>query len=432
MPADNPFQVMSFILKPVWMIFWKWLWIIGPILFASFFWNSWVYYIRIRTMRKFKWQMLEIKFPTDVEKTPLAMEQVLAIMHSILFKGGWWKRYIEGRVQEWFSLEMTTFEGELHFYIRTIDQFRDLVESAIYAQFPQAEIYEVEDYVMNVPVVIPNETHNLFGSEYKLAADDAFPIRTYKDFEFESYEGRGNVDPLAGITEAMSKLRQGEQAWMQIIIRPTDDKWKKDSADLISKLVGREKKKSLGSYTAALLSKELGDYLYGFMKAPFENPEFEPFEFGEKKSDRPHSLMQFLTPLEKEVLEAVERNVSKVGFETNIRVVYIAKKDVYNIPTFFQVASGFNQFNTQHMNALKRDNKTLTASKFPFKKRKEMQKKRWLLYKYRLRMRPKKMFILNIEELASIFHPPGRIVMAPTTPRIQAKKGEPPAGLPTY
>ncbi len=432
MPADNPFQVMFYILKPAWHHFWIWGWIIGPVVFATFFWNSWVYYVRIRTLRKFKWQMLEIKFPPEVEKTPLAMEQVLATMQSTLFKGGWWKRYIEGRVQEWFSLEITSFEGELHFYIRTIGQFRDLIEAAIYAQYPQAEIYQAEDYVMNVPMIIPNDTHDLFGSEYKLARDDAYPIRTYADFEFESFEGKANVDPLAVIIETMSKLRQGEQAWIQIGIKPTDDSWKKASEDLISNLVGRQKKTPAGSYIAALLKKEVQDYAKGFTQAPFQQPEYDPFEFGEKKSDKPHSLMQFLTPLEKEILEAVERNVSKVGFETVIRVVYIAKKEVYNIPTFFQVASGFNQFNTQHMNSLKRDVPTLTAAKFPFKKRKEMQRKRWLLFKYRIRMRPRKMFILNIEELASIFHPPGRIVMAPTTPRIQAKKGEPPPGLPTY
>ena len=376
--------------------------------------------------------MLEIKFPPEVEKTPLAMEQVLAILHSTLFKGAWWKRYIEGRVQEWFSLEMTTFEGELHFYIRSLAHFRNLVEAAIYAQYPQAEIYEVEDYVNNVPMIIPNDTHDLFGSEYKLARDDGYPIRTYESFEFESYEGKANVDPLAGIIEAMSKLGKGEQAWIQIGIRPTDDSWKKAGEKIVLKLAGRAEKVEDKSYVMALLKKEVEDYAKGAVQAPFKTPEFDPFEFGEKKDGKLHSLMQFLTTGEKEIIEAIEKNIAKVGFETVIRVVYIATKEAYTIPNFFQVASGFNQFSTQNMNSFKRDATTLTAAKFPFKKRREMQKKRWLLFKYRMRFRPAKMIVLNIEELASIFHPPGRIVMAPTTPRIQAKKGEPPAGLPTY
>lgn len=436
--ADNPFTLILAILKPVWRHFWQWGWVIGPVAFAPLLWNSWLLHIRIKFIKKIKWVMLEFRLPPDVEKTPLAMEQVLAIMHSTLYPGSWWKRYVEGRVQEWFSLEMTSFEGQLHFYIRTAKPFKNMVEAAIYSQYPEAEIFEVDDYTADVPMFIPNETHELFGSEFKLAREDGYPIRTYKDFEFKTEGREGSsisiVDPLAGIVETMTKLSRGEQVWIQLGIRPTGDGWKRASQDLVMKLVGRPKKETpKGSYVLALLKKELTDYASGLAQAPFKTPEYEPFEFGGgSKSDKPHSLMQYLSPGEREVLEAVEKNISKVGFETVIRVVYIAAKDAYNIPTFFQVGSGFNQFNTQNLNAIKRDGATITASKFPFKKIKETQKKRWLLYKYRLRHRPKSMFVLNIEELASLFHFPGRVVTAPTMPRVQAKKGEPPAGLPTY
>lgn len=437
--ADNPFSLIFTILKPVWRHFWQWGWVIGPVAFAPLLLSSWLYYIRVGFIRKMKWVVLEFRLPPDVEKTPLAMEQVLAILHSTLFPGSWWKRHVEGRVQEWFSLEMTSFEGELHFYIRTIEHFRNMVEAAIYSQYPQAEIFEVEDYTASVPMVIPNETHNLFGSEFKLAREDGYPIRTYKDFEFKTEGSREGsnisiVDPLAGIVETMTKLSRGEQVWIQFGIRPTGDGWKKVSQDLVMKLVGRPKKETpQGSYVLALLKKELTDYASGLAQAPFKTPEYEPFEFGSaSRGDKPHSLMQYLSPGEREVLEAVERNISKVGFETVIRVVYIAAKETYNIPTFFQVTSGFNQFNTQNLNAIKRDGATITAAKFPFKKIKEAQKKKWLLFKYRMRHRPKSMFVLNIEELASLFHFPGRVVTAPTLPRVQAKKGEPPVGLPTY
>ena len=41
-------------------------------------------------------------------------------------------------------------------------------------------------------------------------------------------------------------------------------------------------------------------------------------------------------------------------------------------------------------------------------------------------------FILNTEELASIYHFPGRrVAPAPFIRRIEAKKGEAPSGLPT-
>ncbi|MFY9493333.1 MAG: hypothetical protein WAP55_02570 [Minisyncoccia bacterium] len=437
---ENPLTLPLTVFGFIWQQFWVWGWLALPLLLAPLIWRAWIYYIRIRTMRKFKWVMLELRLPSDVEKTPLAMEQVLAIMHSTFFPGSWWKRYIEGRVQEWFSLEMTSFEGELHFYLRTIAHFRNMIEAAIYSQYPQAEIFEVEDYTVNVPMFVPNETHDLFGSEFKLAREDAYPIRTYEAFEFkaESREGMSNisnVDPLAGVVETMAKLREGEQAWIQFGILPVGDDWKKEGDKVALKLVGRPKKEDpQGSYTLALLKKELSDIAAGAAQAPFKAPEFEPFQFGPPSSDpkQPHSLMQFLTSGEKEILEGVEKKIAKVGFNSMIRVVYIAKKEVYNIPTFFQVSSGFNQFNTQNLNAIKRDNKTITAGKFPFKKIKEMQKKRWLLFKYRLRFKPATMFVLNIEELASLFHFPGRVVAAPTLPRVGAKKGEPPAGLPSY
>ena len=41
-----------------------------------------------------------------------------------------------------------------------------------------------------------------------------------------------------------------------------------------------------------------------------------------------------------------------------------------------------------------------------------------------------KPFILSTEELATIFHLPGRVAETPTFTRIEAKKAEPPANLP--
>ena len=141
--------------------------------------------------------------------------------------------------------------------------------------------------------------------------------------------------------------------------------------------------------------------------------------------------MQFLSPGEQDVVKAIERKLSKVGFENVIRIIYVARQEVFSIHTFFSVVSGLRQFSTQNLNAIKWNSSTLTAASQPFKKRKEIFRKKWLLYKYRLRYRPAKMNILNIEELATLFHFPGRVVASPTLPRIQAKKGEPPAGLPT-
>jgi hypothetical protein len=40
-------------------------------------------------------------------------------------------------------------------------------------------------------------------------------------------------------------------------------------------------------------------------------------------------------------------------------------------------------------------------------------------------------FVLNTEELATIYHFPGNVSATPTLPKIASKKSEPPANLPT-
>ncbi len=429
----QPILLVWQILGPTLKFVGQWWWIVGPLMFGPMLWDSFQYYKRVQTLISFKWQLIEIIIPPEVEKTPLAMEQFFAVIQSALFKGSWWRRYMKGRVQEWFSAEIVSLGGELHFYIRLVDQYRNQVESAIYAQYPQAEIYDVEDYTKNVPLEVPNETHNLFGAEFGLAKDSAYPIRTYHDFEFETDEGKGNIDPIAAVTETMTKLKDGEQFWIQIGIKPTDDGWKKKGDELVAKLLGKPKKAAPpGSYVLARLGKELGDLASGVTQAPFKTPEYEEFKFGAAKSDGPASLMQYLSTGEKEIIEGIEKKISKVGFETIIRVIYIARKEVFYVPNFFSVVGAWRQLGTQHLNAIKWNGATITVGKFPFAKSKETFKKKWLLYKYRLRYKGDRSFVLNIEELATLFHFPGRYVATPTMPRSQAKKGEPPMGLPTY
>ena len=42
----------------------------------------------------------------------------------------------------------------------------------------------------------------------------------------------------------------------------------------------------------------------------------------------------------------------------------------------------------------------------------------------------RKLFVLNTEELATIYHFPGSVAKTPTISRIESKKGEPPTALP--
>jgi hypothetical protein len=82
------------------------------------------------------------------------------------------------------------------------------------------------------------------------------------------------------------------------------------------------------------------------------------------------------------------------------------------------------------MNSLKPDAPTMTKANYAFAKTRKAYKQRVLMKMLRSRVFFEKGFILNIEELATLFHFPTVAVQAPMTPYVELKKGGPPVDLP--
>ncbi|MBI2033653.1 MAG: hypothetical protein HYT13_00985, partial [Candidatus Liptonbacteria bacterium] len=311
--------------------------------------------------------------------------------------------------------------GDVHFYLRLPKQFRNLMESAIYAQYPSAEISLAEDYVKQAPKIVPNKTYDLWGIELVLQNPDPYPIRTYPMFE-EAVEER-RVDPVAMISEVMSKLKADEQIWIQILVRPTGGDWRKKGEEIINKMLGKEPKKKEGILN--FLSP--GVSFQELARAPFEHPSIEVPK--KKEEDRFRLLM--LTPGEKEKVEGIERKTSKLGFETTIRFAYIDRRDSFSRDNVAAVLGAFRQFNTQNLNLLRPDKKTMTAAVHYFFKKIRLNWRRRLIFeRYRDLLFNRKKPILNIEELATIYHIPITAVAAPQLLRVEAKKGGAPPTLP--
>lgn len=406
-------------------------WIVLPVILAVVLVKVWLSYIRGKYVAELDWILLQLTIPQEIVKTPLAMEQVFAILHSIQSKGSWWDRYVKGKVQEWFSFEIRSVGGRIFFYIYTPRKHRKLVESSIHAQYSEAEIQEVDDYVWDVPVSVPDEDYDLAGAEFILAKEDAYPIRTYNDFKFEVEEGKreANVDPLAGLIEALARLGEGEEFWLQIGIRPADDSWKKEGEKLIDELMGVKKEGGKNkSVLMEILATETKGYIKGIPEAPFRVPEFDTAAPEEKKESPPKQL----SPGKRDTIELVEKNISKVGFDTTVRAIYLARKEVFDRQTFGTVTGALRQFSTQNLNAFKSNSSASTSAKWPLKELKVRHRKRKLLYKYQHRGKPDKSFVFNTEELATVFHFPSRVVTVPALPRLETRKSEPPPGLPTY
>lgn len=425
------------------------------VILTKIFEQTWLFYRQSRYKNAFKWTLLEIKIPREVMRTPRAMEQFFMNIHGLRnAPGDLLEKYIDGEVTLWWSLEIASFGGEIHFYIRTPNKHKKMVEAGLYAQYPHTEVSEVaKDYID----LIPEQTkeiyqigYDVFGSEFVFRKPDIYPIATYERFELSKEEM--SIDPISALLEVLANVNKEENVFIQILIRPLSPKWQEDGRKLVDKLIGRETKKGSASQ-----KDTLADIARNVFMSPVELPQWAEKVEG-KKEENIMATMFKLTPGEKEIIEAIEKKISKPGFESIIRFLYYAPRSIFS--TNFArrgLLGAFNQYASQNLNSFRSNNAIETRSRwiyFPYilvKKRVEARKQR-LLYNFRNRKMPEelklggavtshplnfnfksKSLILSADELATIFHVPSDVVLtSPHTKRAESKKMGPPAGLPIF
>jgi hypothetical protein len=407
----------------IWGLVW---WLVLPLLAIIIFWEAWRFHLHYQFITDIKWKLLEIKVPKNVLKTPKAMEQIFAAAHAPYSYGiGPYKTYWQGQEEYWMVFELIGRAGETHFYLRVPSQFRNMMESAIYAAYPEAEITEVDDYLEELPHVLPNETFDVSGFEEVLRHENYLPIRTYPMFE-ESVEER-RIDTIAPLMEAMSKLKNDEQLWFQVIVKPTGEGFQKEGQKEIKKLLGIEEQKKPSMWPKFDLGISLGEVL----RAPFEHPGEAQSSKDQKQEKFPRFLM---TPVDKERTEAIHLKISKIAFDATLRFLYVEKREGATDSGHMNSIHGFiRQFNTQNLNSLRPYSPTSTASytvKYLFKKIRLRARKRYLYERYRHLTPAAHESILNIEELATVFHFPLAVVSTTELEKVESRKGSPPASLP--
>lgn len=397
-----------------------------------FLWGAkelWLKYIRMKWGARQKFKLLAIDIPRNNEQTPKAVENMFSYMAgahgSINLIEKWW----EGKFQLSFSLETVSIEGYTQFLIRTPESFRDMVESAVYAQYPDAEITEVNDYTEGIPLNYPDDEYDIYGAEFIQHKNSAYPIKTYKDFE--NNIGKPETlykDTMAALMDLCSSLRKGEQFWYQIILIPTDFEWVEIGDNEVKKIL----KEKTGSKNIA---DSIVDSIIGFMGAVSEM--IIPIWGDVKEKDEKDDVLKMISlkPKEKKQVEAIHDKISKLGYLCKIRVVYVAKKEVMNRPKVFGGFVGFmKQFASLDLNNIKPDTKiTGTKASYFFTESRILAKKNKLIRNYVARedTAGRKPGILNIEELATLWHfPIASVVKAPLIQKAPGRKAEPPMGLP--
>lgn len=420
-------QIMSAFLQEHFFIFWFllriwWLWL-PPFLFY-FAWELWKGYCKVWYWKTVKWVLLEIKIPREIAKSPKAMEQIFAGLHGVQYELDFEEKYWQKLQYDYFTLEMMSHEGEIHFFIRTAVKYRNLVESVIYAQYPESEIREADDPTNYLPYPIPNKEWTLFGAEFKLAKPDPYPIRTYEEFIIADVKEEEKVDPVSAMAELLAKLKTGEHACIQLMIRPATHfthEWREEGEKIVAEIMGKKDEEGAGilKKIAALVGPAGAE----------EAAEAAGLE----------GSMLHLSPGERDIVIGIQRKTAKLGFDAVYRFVYFARREVFSMVTFATMMGALRQFNTQNLNSFKINGEAMVSADWwkPWKKRTKEHQRKAFNYYYRARqpfsdihIMHSKTIVLNVEELATIYHFPGPTAAAPLMPRLQARKAEPPVGLP--
>lgn len=330
--------------------------------------------------------LLVLEIPKANDKSELAAEQMFASLHGILRDARELKE--NGGYQEHLSFEIASVAGRIRFYVWTPKSLQSFVEGQIYSQYPTVQISAAdEDYVSH------ERQHSVvYTAEIVPSANEFLPIRTFQSFE---------VDPLAGITGTLAKLEDtSEELWIQILVRPVADEWHKDAEKWMSKVKSGTTNGLLGDFNFDF--KWFGMLIESLWKPPETGPGGAP-------------IVKEVTDRDKTRLAEAEKKATKLGYQVKIRMAYLGDSQT-NAKLRMQALVGtFKQFNSTNLNGFKMASDSYSKED---------------LAKYKARLFADRGYILNIEEVASVYHLPHTNVETPNIVWASTKTAEPPAKLP--
>ena len=304
------------------------------------------------------------------------MEGVFAALYSSPV--GAIKNFLFGAPSIAFELTVPSQSKEMSFYVAVPRRQAQAVEKIIHGIFPEALVEQAPDYNIFVP------EGKAAISSMMLREPVNLPIRTYAKLE---------SDPLKEITNVFTKLAaEGEGAALQLIIRPAKGHWRK----LI-----KSKAKTLfeGKKSSSFLRTSLEIF----------NPPSKPSSPKEPKR---------LSPLEEEVVRAIENKASKTLFEANIRLVASAVTQARAEEILKSLEAAFNQFsdpNGNNFRIVSEKSRVLKDMVFDFSFRSFDERR---------------LMVLSSEELTSVFHFPNVPLETPHIRVLKAREAPPPADLP--
>lgn len=387
------FPDITRILETIWFLFSHGGWVVFVLLGIYILYQLYLNEIQGQYLSTIDWTLLEIKPPKENATSFYSAEQVFIQLHQLFDNFTLQEKYLEGKLVFTVSFEIISLGGKISYLVRIPTKQRDLLEAALYASYPTIELTEVQDYLNNFHYDPENPAYDLFGAEFLLTRDQSYPLRTWR--EFESLHGPETseivVDPLVPLFETFTKISDQEFYGVQFIIQPVmDDSWHDEAEAIIEELKGEKEIISLDDIV-------------------------------------------------KQQITAIKNKLGRPGYRTKIRLLHLGTKEHFNKNAKKLILSPFRIFSSANYNGLrpafgpKKDYKISPSLEAPYINWWVKRRKKELFegYKARSQYIGESTYILNTEELATLFHfPITKASVVQPVESLESKKIQPPANLP--
>ena len=324
----------------------------------------------------------------DIQSDPLAAEQLFSVIHGILKEG------IEDNI---FSFEIVVTNQKIKFIVVTPRILENHITSQIYAQYPLAQITKIEDYSLEI-----GNYSNIKAGGLVLGKDQSIPILTFRDFE---------IDPLSAITSALGQVKENEGLAIQLITKPVPDTWQMSGYDLVAKIRKKESSQQKSTSLPKLFLLGIAEIFLHLIRTVLGITKTE----SAPKSAAP--AITALSQSEEALVMGIENKLTRMGFDCYIRVVSFANEDFDCQQNYNSCMATFKQFSRASLNGFVEIPQTNIPS---------------FLSDFNNRsISSENSYVLNTEELASIYHLPSSSVENPNISWAPIKLSEIPENLPT-
>lgn len=326
---------------------------------------------------------------SDLHENIAVAETIFASIGGLRAQRGF-RAWLYGR-DDHFSFEVVASEKTISFYVVASRSQERYITQQIQAYYPDATMEEVNDYNIFHP------DHVTYGGYMITKKHNIFPLKTYKTME---------TDPLNSILNVMSKLEMNEGMSVQFIVRSARAEWHKQAGETVHK---------------AYQTSSTREAFSGLGRSRFLNGLIELLKVS-KPSKKDESEMKKetkrLTSMEEEMLKEIETKNSKSGLDVNMRVVVSARSSGQAQLYLDNISNTMSQYNHYDY-----------GNNFNSKLVRKNQKKIINDFIYR-RFDDKISFLLNTEELASLYHFPLKGSETPNILWLTARHAAAPSDIP--